>query len=118
MQSTVIGTRIRDNLVVALPVDLAGGRLNEVRMVTLEHISTSQPKAVIFECSGLRYLDQEEFEGLRQLSESVVMLGAKTGFIGLGAGVVKYLALTDANLTGVKAFLGLDDALAYFSRNS
>lgn len=118
MQSTVIGTRIRDNLVVALPVDLAGERLDEVRQVTLEHISLCQPKAVIFECSGLRYLDKEEFEGLRQLSESVVILGAKTGFIGLGAGIVKYLVLADANLTGVKAFLGLDDALAYFSHNS
>lgn len=100
---------------IALPTDLAGGRLDEVRGVTLDHVNTSHPKSVIFECSGLRYLDTEEFEGLRQLSESVVMLGAKTGFIGLGAGIVKYLALADVNLNGIKAFLGLDEALDYFA---
>jgi anti-anti-sigma regulatory factor len=118
MESNVIGTKIRDSLVIALPADLAGGRLDEVRGVTLNHVGSSHPKSVIFECSGLRYLDTEEFEGLRQLSESVVMLGARTCLIGLSAGIVKYLALSDVNLDGIKAFLGLDEALDYFSRVS
>ena len=111
LQGAVTGTRVKDNLVVTLPADLSGDVLAQVREVTLHQLRDDRPSAVILECSAVSYMDTHEFEELRAISGTIAVLGARTCFTGLRAGIVKHLVLSDANLDGVRAFLGLNEAL-------
>ena len=116
IQGTVTGTRIKDNLVVTLPADLSGETIEQARQVTLHQVHGNRPLAVILECSAVSYMDKHEFGELRAISSVVAVLGARTCFAGLRAGIVKHLVLSDADLSGVQAFLGLNEALDYLSR--
>ncbi len=112
----VTGTRVRDNLVVTLPADLSGDALEQVRQVTLHQVHGNRPLAVILECSAVSYMDAHEFSELRAIASVVAVLGARTCFAGLRPGIVKHLVLSDADLTGIQGFLGLNEALDYLAR--
>ncbi len=118
MQGAVTGTRVRDNLVVTLPTDLSGDTLAQVRDVTLHQVHNDRPSAVILECSAVSYMDTHEFDELRAISDVVAVLGARTCFAGLRPGIVKHLVLSDVNLDGVRAFLGLNEALDHLARET
>ncbi len=112
----VTGTRVKDNLVVTLPADLSGDALAQIREVTLHQLHDDRPSAVILECSGVSYMDTREFEELRAICGTIAVLGARTCFTGLRPGIVKHLVLSDANLSGVRAFLGLNEALDHLAQ--
>jgi len=114
-RSSANATRIEDNLVVSLPPDLAGELLDAVQEVVLEHLVGKNLATVVFECSAIRFIDTYEFEELRRFSQVVSALGVRPYFAGLRPEIVKYLVLNDANLLGVRAFLGLNEVLEHLS---
>lgn len=116
LQSTVTATNIKNNLVVTLPVDLSGGALDRVRSVTLDAIQDNSIVAVIFECSALNYIDANEFDTLKSIGSMSVILGAEPILTGLKTEIIKYLILTDIDCSGIRAFLGLNEALDYLEQ--
>ena len=48
---------------------------------------------------------------LRKIARMAEMLGAKVIFVGLKPGIIVHLLEADADVHGVRAFLGLDEAL-------
>lgn len=116
LQSTVTATNIKNNLVVTLPVDLSGGTLDHVRSVTLSAIQESKIHAVIFECSSMKFIDANEFDVLKSICSMSGVLGAKSILTGLRPEIIKYLVLADIDCSGIRAFLGLNEALDYLEQ--
>lgn len=116
LQSTVTATNIKNNLVVTLPVDLSGGALDQVRSVTLDAIQDNPIIAVIFECSALKFIDVNEFDVLKSICGMSGVLGAVPILTGLRPEIIKYLIFADIDCTGIRAFLGLNEALDYLDQ--
>jgi len=118
LPGTVTGTRVNDHLVVSLPSDLSGEVLEQVRQMTLHQVRSDRLGVVIFECTAVRYMDVHEFTELHTIADVITVLGAQTIFVGLRPGIVKHLVLSDVDLSRVRAFLGLNEALDYLARTS
>jgi len=91
--------------------DLSGDMLDEVRRVALEGIQRDGAQSAIFELSAVPFMDSMEFGELRKIARMAEMLGARVIFVGLKPGIIVHLLEADADVRGVHAFLGLDEAL-------
>lgn len=109
--SGVTGTRVGDCLVVTVTQDLSQGVLEEARRVTLEGIQRDGAKAAILELSAVPFMDTHEFEQLRGVVRMAALLGAHTAVVGLRPGIIAHLMSANAETAGLRAFLGLDEAL-------
>jgi anti-anti-sigma regulatory factor len=112
---SVTSTRISDCLIVTVPDDLGGSQMDLLREATLNAIHGVSTRAVIFELSGLRFLDSAEFSGLKSIAHMTERLGSSSIFVGLHPGIVAHLVQADADLGGIKAELGLSEALGSLS---
>ena len=109
--TSVTGTRVEDCLVVTLSRDLGGDTLDQARKVTLDGVQSGGASAVIMDASGVPFMDSHEFEALRRLMHMAELLGARCMLVGLQPGIIMHLMSCDANVDGLRAMLGLDEAL-------
>ena len=56
-------------------------------------------------------MDTQEFKSLRDIARMAAMLGSKVIFVGLNPGIIMHLMASDADVSGMHACLGLDEAL-------
>ena len=56
-------------------------------------------------------MDTQEFKSLRDIARMAAMLGSKVIFVGLNPGIIIHLMASDADVSGMHACLGLDEAL-------
>lgn len=105
------GTRVGNCLVVTISQDLSGGMLDEIRRVALTGIQKDGATSAIFELSAVPFMDTQEFKSLRDIARMVTMLGSKVIFVGLNPGIIVHLMASDADVSGMHACLGLDEAL-------
>lgn len=109
--SGVTGTRVGDCLVVTVTQDLSQGVLEEMRRVTLEGVQQDGAKAAILELSAVPFLDTHEFSQVRGVTRMAELLGARAAVVGLRPGIIAHLMAADADVVGVRGYLGLDEAL-------
>lgn len=109
--SSINTTRVKDCLIVTLGDDLSGGAIDATRLVVLDNVHKEACLSVVFELSALKFMDTEEFEALKSISEMAAMLGAQAIFSGLNPGIIFHLILNDAQTNGVSATLDLNEAL-------
>jgi len=114
---SVTHTRIKDSLLVTLPGELAPDTLSEVQRLTLDEIQHTMTASVIFECSAIKFMDAEEFCEIRSIASMAGVLGASPLIVGLRPEIIKYLVQSDLDVSGIQAFLGLNEALDYLDRN-
>ena len=112
----VVATRINDCVVVTAPGDLGRGRMSELERVAVEYIVADQTIAVIFELSGVQFMDSLEFEEFKAVMHMVQHLGVQPMLVGLRPGIIAYLVETDVDISGLSAALSLNDALAMLGR--
>ena len=98
-------------LVVTISQDLSGGMLDEIRRVALNGIQKDGATSAIFELSAVPFMDTQEFKSLRDIARMAAMLGSKVIFVGLNPGIIIHLMASDADVSGMHACLGLDEAL-------
>ena len=67
--------------------------------------------SAIFELSAVPFMDTQEFKSLRDIARMAAMLGSKVIFVGLNPGIIMHLMASDADVSGMHACLGLDEAL-------
>lgn len=111
LSSGVTGTRVGGCLVVTVTRDLAGGTLDEVRRAMLEGVREGGVHAVALEVTAVPYMDSREFDEVRRSLRMVELLGARTMLVGLAPGIIAHLMAADADVSGIRASLGLDEAL-------
>lgn len=114
---SIVATRVKDVLVITLPNDLSRDNLDQLKLKTLSGLTSSEVKAVVFECSGLQYLDLFEFIEVKLLFDSSRILGAQPYLVSLSPGIIKYLISSDADISGITAFLSLNEALNFLEKN-
>lgn len=109
--SHVTGTRVGVALVVTLGRDLGGPTLDQLRHVALDGIQHGGATTVIIDASGVPFMDVGEFRSLRQVLDMASLLGARSMLVGLQPGIIMHLMDCDADVDGLHAMLGLDEAL-------
>lgn len=108
----IVATHLEDSLVVTVGEELDGDVLAVVRQRALGALQERRCRAVLFELSALTILDRSEFGELRAIGEMVRVLGAVPVLIGLRPGLVQYLVESDVDVSGIRAFLSLEQGLA------
>lgn len=104
---------VRGCLIVTLPADLgalAPGALHEAVFSGLEGRPAG---ALIFECSGLRFMDLVEFGELRLIAGMAGLRGIRTFLVELSPWIAAYLAEKNVDLAGIEPLRGLEDALGF-----
>jgi len=109
--NATVATKVGTSLVVTMPPDLNETAMQHVWNVVFAGIQERQVTSLILEFSGVKLMDGYEFGRLRELANTAYFLGIKTIFVGLNAGIISHLALSNVDLSGVTAALTLDDAL-------
>ncbi len=109
--TSVTGTRVEDCLVVTVSRDLGGGTLDAVRQVMLEGVQRDGAASVIVDTSGVPFMDSHEFVALRRVMHMAELLGARCVLVGLQPGIIVHLMASDTPVDGLRAMLGLDEAL-------
>jgi anti-anti-sigma regulatory factor len=109
--ATIVATRMRSSVVVTAPTNLGNGALEDLCDVALRSFETGEATSLILELSGVNFMDTYEFSRLKALADTVRFLGVKTIFVGLNAGIISHLSHSNAEVSGVLATLGLDEAL-------
>ena len=66
---------------------------------------------VILEVSGVPFMDSHEFQDLRRVMHMAELLGARCMLVGLRPGIIMHLMDSDVDVRGLRAVLGLDEAL-------
>ncbi len=114
---SVVATKIKDVLVVTLPNNLSNENFDQLKTKVDSELSSTELKAVVFECSALQYIDRYEFIDFKHLLDLSRILGTKPYLVSLSPGIIKYLIESDVDLTGIKAFLSLNEALDFLEIN-
>lgn len=104
-------TKVRNCLIVTVGDDLSGGALEHMQKVVLDGIHQDGCLEVIFELSGLKFMDTLEFDRLKSISEMALILGAKTVFSGINPGIIFHLISCNAQTEGIHSSLDLNGAL-------
>lgn len=107
----VIATRVRGCLIVTLPADLLPEVIDEARRATLENLHRHGARVVVLELSAVQVMDQQDFESLRSITLMARLLGARTLWVGLRAGIVLHLVDNDVDTTDIEAMRDLEEAL-------
>ncbi len=106
--SATVATKVGSSLVVTMPPDLDETAMQQVWTVVFAGIQEREITSLILEFSGVKLMDGYEFGRLKELAKTAYFLGTKTIFVGLNAGIISHLALSNVDLTGVTATLTLD----------
>jgi rsbT co-antagonist protein RsbR len=104
--------RVGSALVVTLPAELGDAAFALLRGATLERLRSARLRAIIFEASGLEFIDRREFEALSAIARSARWLGARALLVGLRPGIVAYLVGAGVDTGAFEPYATLDDALA------
>lgn len=114
VEGSVVRTRVNDCIVITAPPDLGYGRLRELERVMIDALQEQKAAAVLFELTGVNYMDADEFGELRTVAMLAGHLGARAIFVGLRPGIISQLVQCDADISGIVGAIGLDEALALF----
>jgi rsbT antagonist protein RsbS len=107
-------TKVRGTLVVTVTRDLGDDVIPSMRGAALEGVHQLGCGHVVLDLSGVPFLDLAEFEALRGMARSIGLLGASATVAGLRPGIIMHLMERGADTSGIRATLGLEEALELF----
>jgi anti-anti-sigma regulatory factor len=102
----------RHCLTLLLPDDLGGAYLEEIRAEILQAIASRRDvSAVVFDCTNLRLVDQQDMRCLVDLINCIKLMGKKVGLCSISAGMAAVLVSLNVDITGCIYGFNLDDAI-------
>jgi rsbT antagonist protein RsbS len=107
----VTGTRVGACLVVSVATDLSAGTMEHLRGITLQGIEREGATSAVIDLTAVPFLDLHEFDEVRKIIRMGALLGARVMLAGLRPGIVAHLMAANADVSGVHACLGLEEAL-------
>lgn len=108
-----IGFQVTRNcLTLLLPEDLGGAFLEEIREEILQAITSRRDiGAVVFDCTNLRLIDQQDMQKLLDLVNCIKLIGKRVGFCSISAELAAVLVNFSITITNCTYGFNLDDAL-------
>lgn len=107
----VTSTRVGHCVVVTVTQDLGDGVMDALRRVLLDGVQIAGASAAILDLSAVPFMDSTEFAQVRAALRMAELLGARTMLVGLQPGIIVHLLSVDADVAGVRASVGLEEAL-------
>ena len=104
-------THVHGTLVVTVTRDLGDEALASIRQAALDGVHRFGARQVVLDLTAVPFLDLAEFDALRRVARAVDLLGSSTTFVGLRSGIIMHLVESDADVSGIRATLGLAEAL-------
>lgn len=114
-EAAIVATRVGACLVITAPSELGGTCLEDIERETLSRLGQAPARGLIFELSGVQFMDSYEFIFLQRIAQAAKHLGARPIFSGIRPGIVAHLANSGCDAATVSATLGLNEALALFA---
>ena len=112
MSSTgATSTRVGDCVVVTVTQDLGDGVLDTMRTLLLEGVQAGGAESAILDLGAVPFMDCSEFEQVRSALRMAELLGARTMLVGLRPGIIVHLLAANADVSGVRAAVRLEEAL-------
>lgn len=110
---TDIGFQItRDCLTLILPLDIGGAYLEDIRQETLKILASRRDaRAVIFDCTNLRLIDQQDVQNLLDLVNCIRLMGKRVGFCSISAGLAAVLVNLNLDMSSCIYGFNLDDTI-------
>ena len=107
----VTGTRVGQCLVVSVATDLSPATMEHLRVIMLQGIEHQDATSAVLDLTAVPFLDLQEFDEIRKIIRMGGLLGARVILAGLRPGIVAHLMAANADVSGVHACLGLEEAL-------
>lgn len=107
----VTGTRVGACLVVSVATDLSASTMEHLRGITLDGVERQGATSAVLDLTAVPFLDLQEFDEIRKIVRMGGLLGARVILAGLRPGIVAHLMAANADVKGVHACLGLEEAL-------
>ena len=104
-------TSVHGTRVVTVTRDLGDGALAAIRGAAIDGAHRLGARRVILDLSAVPFLDLAEFEAIRRIAHAVGLVGSETIVVGLRPGIIMHLVESGADTSGIRATLGLEDAL-------
>lgn len=103
-------TLVNGCLIATLP-PLALDTLRDFGPALSSEVQRLATRSVLIDCALVEILDSEEFCQLRQIIQTLELLGARCVVASLRAGVVAHLVNYNLDTTGLEAVISLEDGL-------
>lgn len=100
----------RNCVVASIQIDLTLPVLRRFRSDLLEFLQVTGARAVILDLSGLKIMDIDEFDAVRETLSMIKLMGAESVIAGMQPGIISSLIDLDADVDGIVAAFNLDDA--------
>ena len=104
-------THVHGTLVVTVTSDLGEGVMDAVRKAALEGAHREGTSRVVLDLTAVPFIDLAEFDAIRRIARSIELVGATTTLVGLRPGIIMHLVESGADTAGIRATLGLAEAL-------
>ncbi len=106
---TVAMNLVEGCLVATLQFDLNRRVLATLQEDVLQRLQETGARGLILDCSAVALMDSEDFARLKRMTAMASLMGTRTVFVGLSAGIVSSLVELDVDLDGVHAVQTLED---------
>lgn len=108
-------TKVQGILLVTMQPDLDSDQFQDLTTLLGEKVAKDRPKAVVLDFSTVQLLSHSEYERIYSMLLSLHLLGPQVAISNLCREVVLYLAESEAIHPEIRFFLGIEDAMHYFS---
>lgn len=103
------------NGIITVPIryELTHHILNNLKQDLLAFIEThKQAGAVVFDLSGVKILDADNFEAFAKIIKMTNVMGLRVVLCGLAPGIVSSIVDMEINVKNIRTALNLNEALA------
>lgn len=111
-QSKIVINEMRKAMVATVQVPLTRKVLEQFRSDLLRSIQTNFSPNLILNFAGLEMMDRSEFTELKSIVKMAYLMGVKSYYVGLNPNVAATLVQLDADVSGIRSALNLEDAFA------
>ena len=99
-------------LVATLQFDLNRQVLTALQEEILQKLQETGARGLILDCSAITLMDSEDFACLKRMTAMASLMGTRTVFVGMNAGIVSSLVELDVDLDSIHSTLTLEDGFA------
>ena len=104
---------VRNCLIASVRSGLEGDWAERTQRAVIHAVPAQRVRGVVFDVSAVRMIDSESFRHLSDTARMVALFGKEACFSGFQPGVVAALVGVGADVSGLRAFRTLEDAIGH-----
>ena len=107
---------VKGSLMLTLPSSISDEFIEQIKILVANEAKKTRSRAVIFDFSATKIMDCSEFIDLKNMANSLQLLGVVPLFVGLSPGIVVHLINNDVYFSGISALINIEAAYDYLDK--